>query len=572
MKADDVVQKLLPSSPHVLENNYYLSDIEIENIGTLHALWPKSEINSELELLLFAIVIMSLMALFITGGLTFVVLSKFVLTPMGLVKDQLDNIGTNEFIIPELRSYKDEIGELAVGMQKASQALVEKNNALEMIAYHDELTGLANRHRFFDCLSSYMAYSDRHHAKLTLLFLDRDGFKEVNDTSGHEAGDHVLKEVAERLQRCVRDEDFVTPILGQDKADSLSRLGGDEFTVLLFGLKNNRDAGIVASRLIAVLNEAFTVDEQIFHLGASIGIAHYPDDGNDTSSLLKNADTAMYASKEHGKNMYSYYKASMSEVALLKHRLSNDLRVDLKKELLCLYYQPQVDAESGDVKGLEALIRWPHAELGMIPPPQLIEVAEECGLILPVGDWVLRQACKDLAKLKSNGILDLTMSINVSAIQLMSGGFELQVIQALKDYGINGPELMLEITETTLIQNIDEISNVMNTLKDKGVRFSLDDFGTGYSSLASLQALNIDELKIDKSFIDRVSEDENGRAIVRALLAMTHQLHIGTVAEGVEKEEQKLFLIEQECELLQGYLFSRPLPFAELVLYLQSKK
>lgn len=560
---DGIVKEKLFVSPETLEKDFFIySDVNSE-IGKVFAIWPKSQIRSKLSQLLSIAVIMSFTAFLVTSTIIYLAISRTIITPLEIVKKQLANIGSSKFSIAKNVNVVDEIGELSKGLESANQSIIENQQALKSLAYYDELTGLANRHHFFENLSKYMSYCDRHNENLSLLFMDLDGFKEVNDTLGHEAGDSILHQVAERLKAGVRNEDIITSNPDYEDSDALSRLGGDEFTIILFGIEHSGEAAIIADRLINSLNDIFEVEGHQFHLGASIGIAHYPQDGKDSTTLLKNADTAMYAAKEKGKNTFSFYNERMSEEALLKHQLTNDLRIDLNEGRLELHYQPQIDSKTGMIKGVEALIRWPHKTLGMVPPPRLIAIAEETGLILSLGKWVLRRACEDLVEFKKLNIANFTTSVNVSAAQLMSSGLDIDVQTALDDFHLNGNELILEITETILIQNVNDISDIMKNLTESSVRFSLDDFGTGYSSLASLQQLNIDELKIDRSFISECTNNENSSAIVRAILAMAKQLGITSVAEGVETEEQAKFLSSLNCEILQGFHYSRPLPIMD---------
>lgn len=566
---DPKVKNDLFINPEILTKDFFILRDDTGEIGEVFAIWPKSQIKSKLTQLLALAVSMSLTAFVITSSIIYLAISRTIITPLEVVKRQLSNIGSSDFSISKEINVVDEIGELSKGLESANSSIIENQQALKSLAYYDELTGLANRHHFFENLSKYMSYCDRHEVNLSLLFMDLDGFKEVNDTLGHEAGDNILHQVAERLKHGVRNEDIVSANPDYDNSDALSRLGGDEFTIILFGIENSEECAIIANRLINSLNDIFVVEEHKFHLGASIGIAHYPQDGKDSTTLLKNADTAMYVAKERGKNTFAFYNESMSEEALLKHQLTNDLRIDLEENRLELHYQPQIDSKSGKVKGVEALIRWPHKTLGMVPPPRLIAIAEETGLILSLGKWVLRQACRDLNEFKKLNIDGFTTSVNVSAAQLLSGRFDIDVQTALTDFHLNGNELILEITETILIQNVQDISDIMKNLTESSVRFSLDDFGTGYSSLASLQQLNIDELKIDRSFINRCTTDDNSSAIVRAILAMAKQLDIEAVAEGVETEEQAKFLAWQNCDILQGFHFSRPLPLRDIKIFIE---
>lgn len=427
---------------------------------------------------------------------------------------------------------------------------------INFLAYHDALTGLPNRTLFMERLEQALIESSRRSCKLALLFLDLDGFKLVNDTLGHDAGDLLLKIVAGRLRRCLREDDTV------------ARLGGDEFTIVLQGIEHNGQPSGAATRVLEALSHPVSVKGREIFVGASIGIAMYPADGRDAVTLLKNADTAMYRAKEHGRNTYQFYTPDMGTQVLVRMSLETSIRRALKRDEFTIHYQPVVDLGSGALVCAEALVRWEHPELGLVPPAQFIGLAEETGLIKPLGRWVLRNACQRARQWQSVSNHPLRVAVNLSGKQFGDHHLVENIHEILQDVGLSPALLELEITENTVMQNSDNAICMIGALKQLGIRVSVDDFGTGYSSLSCLKRLPLDALKVDRSFVGNIPADPDDSAIVKAIVAMAHSLRLGVVAEGVETGEQIDFLRAQGCDLAQGYYVGRPMPgeqFAEML-------
>lgn len=428
------------------------------------------------------------------------------------------------------------------------RAITERNQVrLHRLAYFDSLTGLPNRALFIERLREAMERAERDERLVALMLLDLDRFKAINDTFGHFIGDRLLGEVAARLATCVRGGDVV------------ARLGGDEFTVLLPDARHVQDAAIVARKILQRFAEPVVIDGHELHISLSIGISVYPFH-DDIADLFRDADTAMYHAKEQGGNRFEFGNAEIYRADAERLQLEGDLRYAVERNELRVYYQPQVDSESGRMIGAEALLRWQHPERGLVSPAQFIPIAEETGLILPIGEWVVRQVCHQLSTWRAAGLLPVRIGINVSAKQLRHSGFVETVRDALMRAGIEPALIQLELTENILIENQPTTVAMLNELHAGGIALALDDFGTGYSSLNYLKRFPIDEVKIDRSFIGEVAQDPEDAAIVTAILAMTHSLGLRTVAEGVETQTQLDFIRARGCQVVQGYLTGKPMP------------
>ncbi|HEX8980010.1 MAG TPA: PAS domain S-box protein [Parasulfuritortus sp.] len=437
----------------------------------------------------------------------------------------------------------------------------ETEERISRLAHHDALTGLYNRFSLQDRLGQTLLAAQRDGKQVAVMFIDLDHFKTINDTLGHHVGDRLLVEVARRLLGIVRESDIV------------ARLGGDEFVVVLSGIETGMAAVAVAKKVIQELGEPYAVDGYALHSSPSIGISLYPTDGPDEQTLMRNADTAMYHAKAQGRNNFQFFTEEMNATAIRRMRLEHDLRLALSENSLLLHYQPQVEASTGRFCGVEALVRWPHPEQGMVSPASFIPVAEESGLIMPLGEWVLNEACRQMAEWKAGGIPVPHVAINISAQQLGSPNLVGQIDAALAKHGLNPGELKLEITETTAMADPEHAIALLQALRDLGVTLAIDDFGTGYSSLAYLKRLPIQVLKLDMSFVKDIETDEDDAAICAATIALAHTLGIKVVAEGVETEAQRYFLATvHKCDMLQGYLFSRPLPAAGLEDWLAARQ
>lgn len=422
---------------------------------------------------------------------------------------------------------------------------------ISFMANHDVLTGLPNRLLLQDRLSQALAHNQRHRNISAILFIDLDHFKVVNDTLGHGLGDLLLKEVAGRLLSSIRSE------------DTASRQGGDEFIVILTQITDIADVETIAKKILNTLALPYQINDQILHIDSSIGIALYPRDGRDVDTLLKHSDLAMYHAKAAGRSNYQFYSAEMNRLIQEKHELGNDLHGAVRSNELMLYYQPIIDMDTNHLVSLEVLLRWRHPEKGMIPPDQFIKLAEETGLIFPIGDWVIKSACEQLKKWQDQGLDVPRIAINISAKQFQRKYFVQDIACILEQVEVSASSLALEITESTLAENIHEVNETLQQLSAMGFKISIDDFGTGYSNLSYLKHYTINTLKIDRSFVRDIVIDENDAAIVTAIIAMAGSLNMQVIAEGVETIEQINFLKQRGCKQYQGFYFSEPLPAEE---------
>jgi PAS domain S-box-containing protein len=444
-----------------------------------------------------------------------------------------------------------------------SRDITERKEAeahIARLAYFDSLTGLPNRPAFLERVDREIRRAAQRNETLAVLFMDLDGFKNVNDTLGHAAGDLILQWAAERLQDGLRPSDVISRVTGFDgEAASpdvqLARLGGDEFTALLLDLERPEDALLAARRICTLMRRPFQLDDRELTLSASVGVALYPADGRDAATLLKHADTAMYHAKTSGRDNAQLYSASLTEEIVQRMELDASLRVALERDEFVLHYQPQIDATSGRICSLEALIRWAHPTRGLVSPLQFIPLAEENGLIDAIGAWVLRTACRDAVPWHSAGV---RVAVNLSPVQFNSPGLPELVAQTLQQTGLPADALELEVTEGALMENTAATRGTLQALRDSGVHIALDDFGTGYSSLAYLTRMPIGHIKIDRSFVSGLLAGGDNEAIVRAVLAMARSLGMRVTAEGVETLEQATALKQMMCDSLQGFYFSRP--------------
>lgn len=442
------------------------------------------------------------------------------------------------------------VGILIVG-RRNRQRVAERKRYEGQIwhqANFDNLTGLSNRSLFLDRLDRALAYARRHQYKLALLFIDLDRFKDVNDTLGHAHGDLLLQEAARRLQGCVRE------------MDTVSRLGGDEFTVILPEMLENISAATVAGTILTSLSRPFILDGQETKLSASIGIAVYPQDGEDPGMLLQHADTAMYRAKSDGRNTFRYFTWEMNREAGGRVALQADLRRALKQDEFELHYQPILNTMDGSLIGAEALIRWDSPERGLVGPDEFIPLAEESGLIMPIGDWVLRRAATDLASWDEMGLVMRQLSVNLSILQFQTKGFTRKVLEFINGQPHMQSRLFFEITESVFIEEGGEPGARLAKLREEGIGIDIDDFGTGYSSLGYLKRFPVDKIKIDRSFIRDVTSNPEDASLCEAIIAMAHHLKLGVVAEGVETHQQLQFLQQRGCDFVQGFLFAKPMP------------
>jgi diguanylate cyclase (GGDEF)-like protein len=430
---------------------------------------------------------------------------------------------------------------------------------LDYLAHIDSVTGLANRHAFNDRLAFALTKVDELGGSVGLLLLDLDNFKIVNDTLGHHSGDELLRQVAQRLVECLRSGQVIC------------RIGGDEFAIILDS-SSYADGAAIAERILAALGAPFEVGSHEIYVTASIGISRYPDDGRDLDTLIRNTDTAMYQAKGKGKNAYERFHPELNQRVQKRLAVETSLRKALERGELMLYYQPQVSLRDGRLVGLEALLRWNHPELGLVSPAEFIPVAEDSGLIVPIGRWVLRAACLQVAAWRDAGLGTVNVSVNLSARQTRDSHLVHDILDALRAAGMPPGQLELEITESVLMDNVHANVDLLHRLQTEGIRLSIDDFGTGYSSMAYLKRFPIDQVKIDRTFVRDIPGDGDDEAITTAIIAMAHSLGLSVVAEGVETAQQLEFLRNAGCDIMQGYYFAEPRPAAQVEAFLRSRK
>ena len=436
----------------------------------------------------------------------------------------------------------------------------ESERHIQFLAHYDSLTRLPNRVLFGDRVQQALASSRRTGKRVALLFLDLDRFKSINDSLGHLAGDQLLQSVATHLKACVRE------------MDTICRQGGDEFMILLTEIDRAEDAAHVAQKIVAAMSEPHLVGNSSLIVTFSIGISLYPDDAPDSPAMIKNADAAMYHAKEKGRNNFQFFTPDMNAEAADRLELESDLRKAVQQGEFVLHYQPQMDNDSGNIVGMEALIRWRHPERGLVPPAKFIPIAEDCGLIGQMGEWVLHTACVQNRLWQENGLPKVPVAVNISAMQFHQKNFRETVARVLQESGLESCYLELEITESITVKEIEKTVHLLNEFKQMGVLISIDDFGTGYSSLSYLKRFPIDKLKIDQSFVRDIGTDADDASIVQTIISMGHGLRLKVIAEGVETSEQLAFLKERGCDETQGYYFSKPLPSAEFEKYVRSRE
>ncbi len=431
-----------------------------------------------------------------------------------------------------------------------SQKLIEKVQSaqveLDHLAHHDALTNLPNRMLLLDRLNQAIEMTHRQNKQLAVIFLDLDRFKHINDSLGHTIGDQLLQSIARRLVACVRN------------SDTVSRQGGDEFILLLPSIEHAKDAALCAQKILDALTLPHAIDQNDLHISVSIGISIYPDDGIDAETLIKSADTAMYHAKESGRENFKFFKQEMNDRAVHRQSIEASLRLALERQEFVLHYQPKVNLRSGVIVGCEALIRWQHPERGLLSPEQFVSIAEDCGLILPIGRWVLREACMQAYAWRLAGLSPIVVAVNTSAIELRSIDFLDNIRKTLADTGMEPHFLELELTESVLMQNAESSNAMLLALHDLGAKLALDDFGTGYSSLSYLRQFPIDTLKIDQSFVNHVTSNQGDATIVCSVVSLGKSLNKRVIAEGVETKEQYAFLLAQDCDEGQGYYLGRP--------------
>ncbi|HMK48854.1 MAG TPA: EAL domain-containing protein [Thermodesulfovibrionales bacterium] len=443
---------------------------------------------------------------------------------------------------------------------------------IEYLSYHDTLTNLPNRYLLKDRLERAIANAARKNRLLAVVLLDLDNFKNVNDTIGHSAGDRLLQGFADRLSKCVRQTDSVSRAPADEEDSFIARLGGDEFTILLSEIENIQDPAKVSNRILEMLSEPFTLGPHEVFVSVSIGIAVYPFDGKDIDSLIKNADVAMYQAKNRGRNNYQYYSESLNVFSLERLMIENKLRKALYHNEFMLFYQPQIDISTGELIGVEALIRWLQPDLILIKPGEFIPIAEESGIIVPIGEWVLRTACSQNVSWQKAGLTPMRMTVNVSSIQFAQENFVEMVFGILRETGLKPGYLQLELTEGTIMKHSEEAVKKLRSLKEMGIRISLDDFGTGYSSLNYLKRFPLTTLKIDKSFIKDIATNSDDQSITKTIIDIANNFHLVVIAEGVETKEQLSLLQTYGCNGIQGHLICPPVNPISLAQFAKAYK
>jgi len=477
------------------------------------------------------------------------------------------NLGKLKRELIQKEMEKTQVQEKSKELMKTKEALEKEvserkiaEERLTHLANHDHLTNLPNRLLFIDRLTQVLTRLPYRKRQAAVLYLDLDHFKQINDTLGHPVGDLLLVSVSERLKSCVRS------------GDTVARLGGDEFAIILVDMARAEDVSKVAQKIVDTMSKLFTVTGYELFVTTSIGISLYPSDGEDAETLMKKADTAMYRAKGQGRNNYQLYSSALNANAFERLTMETSLRQALERGEFLLHYQPQIDLNTEQIIGVEALLRWNHPDLGLVSPAKFIPITEETGLIVPIGEWVLRTACAQNKAWQNAGIPPIAVSVNLSARQFQQKNLVEVVNKALKESGLNPKYLELELTESILMQKEGPIITMLNELSSIGIELSIDDFGTGYSSLGYLNRLPIHTLKIDQSFVNSVTKNPNDAVIVSTIITLAHSLHLKAIAEGVETAAQAEFLRSLQCDRMQGFLFSKPLPAHEVTKLLAEGK
>lgn len=568
----DITQYKLLYSKHYLQYSLPIWSANHEQIGVIVLILDRELVYMQLKMYFIIAVIIVLVSALI-GILLSSRLQRIISDPILNLAEAMHHISSNKnYQLRVITDSHDEIGilyqgfnEMLTGIQERDSQLEQHRTHLETIvaertaelkklnlkltyqAYHDALTNLPNRALFIKRTEQAIHYAEENQEMLAMLFIDLDRFKNINDTLGHAAGDYLLQEVAKRLLICIRHPE-----------DTVARLGGDEFTLLLRDIKDPLNAGIVAERIIRILTSPIHFNEHRLYITPSIGISIYPKDGEDVGYLMKNADVGMYVAKKQGRNNYRFFTNSAHVATASRLNMENRLRQALECHEFEVWYQPRFEMPSERIIGAEALIRWRSSEFNLVPPAQFIPLAEDTGLIIPIGEWVLKTACQESVNWQHYA--DLQVSVNLSARQFVQEDLLSSIEKLIAQIQINPHQLELELTESLIMPNAEDTIETLNALKKLGVQISIDDFGTGYSSLSYLKRFPIDILKIDQSFIADINATNDDCVLVAAIIAMAHNLKLKVVAEGVETSEQLEFLKQHQCDYIQGFIFGKPMP------------
>jgi diguanylate cyclase (GGDEF)-like protein len=545
------------------DKNAYFHSIKLHDWLYAFVVYQEDELLAKSIDLGWTVTLITLTAILLATTILFGILKKQLITPIRKLSLAASEMGRGQVLVPIDIESNDEIGELATTFREMGKNLNHYHEQVRYVAYHDSLTGLPNRAMFKDYLNRATAEARRDMQGLAILFVDLDNFKRINDTLGHQSGDKLLETFADRLSKHLRETDVVSHSSQEEASRVVARLAGDEFIILLPRTSGPVEAQKVADRILKSLAEPFVVSMQELYVSASIGIAMYPEDGETAGELLKNADIAMYHAKKLGRNNFQYYSKKLNEESAEKLKIEGRLRHALENNALALHYQPQINLSSGEISGVEALLRWEDPELGMVGPDVFIPIAEEFGLIIQISEWVINEACHQAQQWMMAFNLPITMSINISAVHFNNHSLEVMIASTLKKTGLNPRYLELELTETSILQDLSQATETLDAFKSMGLKLALDDFGTGYSSLSYLMKLPFDRLKIDQSFIRNLKTETKGTAIVSAIISMSHSLGMSVIAEGVEQKEHMQILLPMHCDHIQGYYISRPLTAAK---------
>jgi diguanylate cyclase (GGDEF)-like protein len=530
---------------------------------------PQSSVSRAAGKLSMNLIVITATAIVFTILLLMFVLRNTVVRPLQQLSLASKAIGKGKLDTRITLDSCEEFSELSDHFNNMSEKIKKSAQEIQFMAYHDALTLLPNRRMFQYLLSNNLASAKRKKETLALLFLDLDNFKTINDDLGHEVGDLLLKSFAARIGQTLREEDTIGKDDSHKDLDLVSRLGGDEFTVVLPHLHNHVDASVVAQRILKAMQTAFVVEGHQLYVSTSIGIALYPGDANDVEGLVKCADIAMYNAKMAGRNTFKFFTQAMNVAIINRVQRESELHEAIEKNHLILHFQPQVNIQNGDFFGVEALVRWQHPERGLIPPNDFISLAEETGMILKIGQWVLFESCRQARVWVDMGLHNFKMSVNVSSVQFQRQKVAELVAQALAKYQLDARFLTLEITESVLMSAEDTNRETLLAIKKTGVSLAIDDFGTGYSSLSFLRQFPVNTLKIDRAFIVQSRREPEVKAIISAIIIMAHALGLTVVAEGVENQEELEFLIKVKCDYVQGYYYSKPLCKDQFLEYYQ---
>ena len=549
-------------SKYIIKNNvkYIVNSEILDEKLFLVAILPDKEFQSGSQTIKTAVSIITLTSILLSTLLIMFVIKHLLISPINILNKATKEISLGQLDTNIDIKSNDEIGELANSFNEMTLNLKESNEQVKYLAYHDSLTGLPNRLMFKEYLEPILARAKRNDEIFAILFLDLDDFKRVNDSLGHKAGDILLQNIALKLTRCVRDEDFISHRdSNTDFASNIvARLGGDEFIILLSDIGRPYEASIVAERILLEFKKSETIENHELHVSSSIGISVYPNDGDTPDVLIKNADLAMYHAKESGKNIYRNFSESLNKSAKIRLSMENKLHKAIENGDFILHYQPQINLNTNKIYGIEALIRWNDPEQGMIPPNDFIYLAEENGLILEITEWVLYESCRQNKEWQDAGLPPITVSSNISGIDVSRRDLYSLVQKTLTTTKLNPEYLEIELTESVMMSSGTDVVGVLNKIHETGVSIALDDFGTGYSALNYLLRFPIQTLKIDRSFIIDIEHNNTKSSLTSSIINMAHTLDLKVIAEGIEKEEQLNILKNHKCDIIQGYYFSKP--------------